>query len=107
TDTTGKIISNPVFAPDPGNQATLVCTLGGINQFSNNTQVKIYPNPAQNKITIDATDVVDVKLFDMLGKQITTSKENQIDISNFTNGIYFIQVKTNTSMSTQKIIVQH
>src|SRR6185437_3449998 len=48
------------------------CTysFSGINQLSNNNAIKIYPNPANNKITIDATDIVDVKLFDVLGKQI-------------------------------------
>jgi|GEM_PF-6434802 len=69
--------------------------------------IKIYPNPANNKITIDANDVTDVKLFDVLGKQIFTSKQNQIDVSNFNEGVYFIQVQTNTGTTTQKIVVQH
>jgi hypothetical protein len=69
--------------------------------------IKIYPNPANNKITIDANDVVEVKLFDVLGKQITSTKENQIDVSNLQNGVYFIQVQTNTSTTIQKIMVQH
>jgi len=69
--------------------------------------IKVYPNPAQNKITIDAADVITVKLIDMLGKQITTTKENQIDVTNLTNGVYFVQVQTKQGSTTQKIIVQH
>jgi hypothetical protein len=69
--------------------------------------IKIYPNPANNKITIDATDVVDVKLFDVLGKQVTSTKTNDVDVSNLTNGVYFIQVQTKQNMYSQKIIVQH
>src|SRR6185312_226805 len=32
----------------------------GINQFANNIQLKIYPNPATNKISIDATNIAEV-----------------------------------------------
>jgi hypothetical protein len=78
-----------------------------INQISNNSTIKIYPNPANNKITIDANDVVDIKLFDVLGNEITSVKQNQIDVSNFNDGVYFIQVQTSTGTTTQKIIVQH
>jgi uncharacterized repeat protein (TIGR01451 family) len=76
---------------------------------NNNIQssIKIYPNPANNKIMIDANDVVDVKLFDVLGKQIFSTKENNIDVSNFNDGVYFIQVQTKQGTTTQKIIVQH
>ena len=72
-----------------------------------NSTIKIYPNPANNKITIDATDVVDVKLFDVVGKQIFSTKENNVDVSNLTNGVYFIQVQTKQNTTTQKIMVQH
>jgi hypothetical protein len=43
----------------------------------------------------------------MLGKQITSTKENQIDVSNISNGVYFIQAQTKQNSTTQKIIVQH
>jgi len=82
-------------------------SLAGINQLSNNNQTLIYPNPAENNFTIDANNVVDVKLFDVLGKQIFATKENQIDVSNFNDGVYFIQVQTTQNITTQKIMVQH
>ncbi|HTA61694.1 MAG TPA: T9SS type A sorting domain-containing protein, partial [Bacteroidia bacterium] len=66
-----------------------------------------YPNPAQNKITIDVNNLVDVKLFDVIGNQITSTKTNEVDVSNLNDGVYFVQVKTNTATTTQKIIVQH
>jgi hypothetical protein len=84
-----------------------VCSNVGVEQFANNTQIKIYPNPAQNKITIDANHVIDVKLFDVIGNQIISTNQTQVDVSNLTDGVYFVQVKTTQSTSTQKIIVQH
>lgn len=82
-------------------------TTGITNYNTKNSTIKIYPNPASNKITIDANDVVDVKLFDVVGKQISSAKQNQIDVSNLTEGVYFMQVKTTSTTITQKIIVQH
>ena len=81
-------------------------TTSGINQLANNN-IKIYPNPANNKITIDANDILDVKLFDVLGKQITATKTNDVDVSNLNEGVYFIQVQTKQNTTTQKIIIQH
>ncbi|MFI5141287.1 MAG: T9SS type A sorting domain-containing protein, partial [Bacteroidia bacterium] len=78
-----------------------------IKQVSTTNQLNIYPNPASNKITIDANNILDVKLFDVLGKQITSTKTTDIDVSNFKDGIYFIQVQTKEGASTQKIIIQH
>jgi|GEM_PF-2141391 len=90
-----------------GTDSVLIDATLAINQLSNNNAIKIYPNPANNKITIDATDVTDVKFFDVLGKQIISTKTNDVDVSNLPEGVYFIQVKTNASTSTQKVIVQH
>jgi hypothetical protein len=84
------------------------CAVAAISTYNTqNSTIKIYPNPANNKITIDATDVIDVKLFDVLGKEVTNAKTNDVDISNLTNGVYFIQVQTKQNTTTQKIIVQH
>ena len=80
----------------------------GIAAFNNQNQIlHIYPNPANNKITVDANDVTDVKLFDVLGKQITVTKTNNVDVSNLPEGVYFLQVQTKQNTTTQKIIVQH
>ena len=80
----------------------------GIEQFTVNIEEPIiYPNPANNKIIIDANDVVDVKLFDVLGKQILHAKQNDVDVSNVNDGVYFIQVQTTQNTTTQKIMVQH
>jgi hypothetical protein len=118
----GQVISDYNYPAGPAHNRTslfyykkgsVVCgspdtTLASINKYELAQQnIHIYPNPAQNKITIDATDVIDIKLFDVIGKQITSTKENNIDVSNLPFGVYFIQVQTKQGTITQKIIVQH
>jgi hypothetical protein len=48
-----------------------------------------------------------MKFFDILGNEILTTKQKEIDVSNLQNGVYFIQLKTVESILTKKIIVQH
>src|SRR6185312_11980556 len=78
-----------------------------IKKNVNDADVNIYPNPANNKISIDTKDETEIKLYDLLGKEILDTKEKEIDVSGFNDGVYFIQVKTSQSTYTQKIIVQH
>ena len=80
----------------------------GINDFSNKqAQINIYPNPASSIVTVNAKNINQLTLFNVVGNLITTTNKNQIDVSNFNDGVYFIQVQTNTASTTQKIIVQH
>ena len=67
---------------------------------------KAYPNPTQNRVTIEANipskyDIVSIKLFDILGREIrvldslaviSTQFEKTIDISNLDAGTYFYSV---------------
>ena len=97
-----------ILQTDTGGVENTICyNIAGINQFTNNTQIKIYPNPANNKIIIDATDVVGVKLIDVLGNQILSTNQKNIDVSNISNGVYFLNIKTNQGLATKKIIIQH
>lgn len=62
-----------------------------------NNGLHIYPNPAQNKIKLEGiTDVISkLQILDVNGKIIKTEllKDNSIDISNFSQGQYFITIE--------------
>jgi len=75
----------------------------GIMSFSKNKAVNIFPNPANNFIYIQSKEALEVKLYDLLGNEILTTKENGIDVSNLSEGVYFIHVNN----YTQKVIIQH
>ncbi|MEO8761086.1 MAG: T9SS type A sorting domain-containing protein [Bacteroidia bacterium] len=79
----------------------------GINRLSNNTKINIYPNPASNKLFISTQTEAEIQLFDLLGKQIISTKNNVIDTENLSEGIYFVSVKTTKDFFIKKIIVQH
>ncbi|WP_144282263.1 T9SS type A sorting domain-containing protein [Chryseobacterium echinoideorum] len=73
--------------------------------------IKVYPNPATEKISIETDDKIEtIAFFDSQGKLIRNYTENgisngkTIDISDFVSGMYMVKVKTKTSEFTKKII---
>ncbi|MBA2613268.1 MAG: T9SS type A sorting domain-containing protein [Bacteroidetes bacterium] len=75
--------------------------------FSNNFSV--YPNPANNNINIitDNYSGIEIKISDLFGTTVFETKDkNVLDISQLTEGIYFIQVSQGNRFYTQKLIKQ-
>jgi hypothetical protein len=74
----------------------------------------IYPNPSNSKITVKLSDknysIVDVEIFNIEGKMIYMSQYNQnefdINISNFPNSLYVMNIKDKYGnlIQTEKII---
>lgn len=99
--------------------ADMVPLLLEINTYLNSTlslstnqksEVAIYPNPASDSIHIDfqKTQEFNIKITDVLGKIVLEkykyANQNQIDISNFQKGVYFIEIENNGNFLKKKII---
>ncbi len=80
--------------------------------------VTLYPNPAHDAITVnyisESSELVKVKLSDALGKSLTTmeigsdnSQTHQtiIDLSSFSDGIYFVELTDGTKSITKKFVL--
>ena len=78
-----------------------------LNQFA---KVSVYPNPTSDilNIKVDNQQIKSIKIFNVLGKQVMYSsiKNNTIDTSHLPKGIYVLQVKTDVSTFSRKIIKQ-
>ena len=97
----------------------LVCTYSttvGIEDFSGNDEVLIYPNPADGEFRVRSSEfgVESVEIYDMFGKKIFSQKPEArsqkliaLDVSQVPAGIYFVRLKSGDSISTHKIAVQH
>ncbi|MEJ5266473.1 MAG: PKD domain-containing protein [Bacteroidales bacterium] len=87
----------------------VVSDLSGINNTLPEN-VKIYPNPANSQIIVEATNIKEIKITDLLGKIIFSSKFDQdkqvVDVSNFNKGTYFITVITNSGEITKSITIK-
>jgi hypothetical protein len=70
-------------------------------------QILVYPNPTRNFITIKAMERIDVDVYDMLGNCIIRKEEVQeIDLSQYTPGIYTLQIKYKEMIINHRVIKQ-
>lgn len=86
-----------------------------ISEIDINKQFEIYPNPAQNLITINrnSNETASVIIYSLLGsiEYQGNLKPNEatkiIDVSHFANGIYFISISDNKGMKNTKKFVKN
>lgn len=59
--------------------------------------VRLYPNPTTGVLKINNEEKVQIAIYDVLGKQLVRnsldSGLNQVDLSLFTSGVYFVKVQ--------------
>lgn len=85
-----------------------------VENFTNNNNLTIYPNPATNQITIKVNETSDnfgkIYIYNMFGSLIQTEEINQnlqqINTSNLSNGIYLITYENNGLKQNQKLLIQ-
>jgi hypothetical protein len=69
--------------------------------------IYVYPNPTANRVYIQADNLIKAVLFDLMGRKVLETNQDQIDISNLSSGSYILQVTTqNNTTETFKIIKQ-
>ena len=67
----------------------------GIADVDNtNTELVVYPNPTKGIVYISSE--CDIKLYDIQGKKLQEIRGNQIDISSYPQGMYFLKVESKT-----------
>jgi len=71
--------------------------------------ISIYPNPTTGQLTIDNGELKmnSIEIFDVYGRIIVNcqlSIVNSIDISDLSNGVYFLKISTEKGMVTKKIV---
>jgi type IX secretion system substrate protein len=80
----------------------------GIQSIDKNSFLKTYPNPANTKINIACSlQLAACSLYDVLGNEVISTKEKEIDVSNLSNSVYFLNVKTTAGVLSKKVVIQH
>jgi hypothetical protein len=88
-----------------------------VNDIKNTTQFTVYPNPANDytsiAISLYKTEKVILTIVDLLGKEISKEEKvlfsggntERLDVSNFQNGVYFINLQVGSKITTQKLVI--
>lgn len=73
--------------------------------FDSFSDFAVYPNPAKNSINIQSAEpILKVTLYSIQGREMFTTNQSHIDISDLANGIYFMTVKTNKGSGSKKFL---
>ena len=82
----------------------------GIISFSDVPFIKLYPNPATDKITIESNSTNNkIEIYNNLGQNVyscySTELTSEINVSEYPTGIYFVKLSDqNGKMITTKFI---
>lgn len=71
-----------------------------------NNNLKIFPNPAFNYLTIESKSTINsINIFDISGRKLASKlNENKVGVSLLKNGIYFITIHNDDGVTTSKFI---
>ena len=83
----------------------------GINdEVNTNDQVNIYPNPSTGKFIIEQQKMLEgmsLEVYNAVGEKVLQQQTtNEIDLTNFPKGIYFVKIYDGEKSYTNKIVVQ-
>jgi hypothetical protein len=81
---------------------TIVSTVG-IDNSAILSNVKVYPNPTNGKLTIDAENFEGVEVYDTSGRLIIKSELKTIDLEEQSKGLYILQVNANGAIQEFKV----
>jgi len=84
-----------------------------INEYKDNSEINIYPNPANDfiRISYNENKVNYINIFNLQGQKVFSEKLNKkentftINVSNLANGIYLLQFQTDKGFISRKLIV--
>jgi|GEM_PF-2349534 len=88
-------------------------TTGTNNLDENNSNIVIYPIPANNYLYVRSNEYSDpvqsISVYNIIGEKIYENNNgaNELEISNIPSGVYFIQVKSKYKQKTKQILIQH
>lgn len=80
----------------------------GTNPFERDNKISIYPNPAESSVHIHALDsaVREIKVHYVLGKEIMSEQNDEVNVSALPKGIYILKVTLDNNSSYSSKLVK-
>jgi hypothetical protein len=85
------------------------CQLTGLEDKQGMQELSIFPNPSQNVFFINSSqEIKNVSVFTINGKRILENNTNstfaKIDLTDFSSGIYFVEIQTEKETIRKKLV---
>lgn len=76
----------------------------GIEEYAN-LDVKVYPNPTNGHLYIEADDVESVDILDIYGRLIVSvGNEHVVNLTELSSGVYVVRIKTRNGSIEKKVV---
>ncbi len=88
------------------------CITTDFSRTENQCDVKVFPNPNHGKFYVSGCNLKRLEIYNIFAVKIleTSNPEeqtsNEIDLSKYTPGIYFVKIYDGVQITTQKIVIQ-
>jgi serine protease AprX len=91
------------------NFALVLDNILSVKETSVNSEIIIYPNPVKNIINVESNNKIkNISIYNVNGILVKTincdDNKISIDVNNFKEGLYFIVVKDNKTISNDKFL---
>lgn len=68
--------------------------------------VSVYPNPADDKLFVNAEDIQHIDLYNVTGQMVLSSNGSEINVSELESGMYLIRVCFGENVCIERIIIR-
>jgi len=84
-----------------------------VTEQDNYPNLRVYPNPTQGELYVSTSDyqISDIRLFDVMGRQISIvgqseigQSETTINIAHLPTGVYFLKIQTENGVVVRKVV---
>ena len=68
--------------------------------------ISVYPNPAHDKLFVNGYNVQTIGIYNVIGHNVLTTNEMEIDVRGFEPGIYFVRINCGDNIITERVIIK-
>lgn len=76
----------------------------------NEARVKVYPNPANDRLAVEAEGISHVELYNTLGQRVVSQKAEgdhvEVDLQQAATGLYLLRVTTSEGIAVKRVTVE-
>lgn len=81
-----------------------------VDDLAFGSSIRIFPNPAREQVTIQSDIGNSIVIYNSIGQEVYVTSQNEneknINLSNFSRGVYFVTISNGNFSESKKIIIQ-